>query len=292
MARADRGQGRVRGGCLFAAVLLVVAGYAHKVVGRRQVGKGVTISGSPSGRRDEHPGDGPGEQDRLPGADPAEQPADRHARGQRGRGQRRAARQPGHQHADPDPHLRRRAEGGRLLDPARRPWSPTRRRTTARPRARSTAPTPTPTTSTLNQHAGTESNADLYLHANQAGQAADGRDRARRSPAQHIDHFVEVNLAGFYYLAAAFGGIEVCIKPAPAQATACRRDEPDRRGPAHRHRQLRLQRVQGRLQHEEGRRAVPAPGRGAVAGVRPVPRHAARHRPGADEAAAGRASTT
>ena len=27
----------------------------------------------------------------------------------------------------------------------------------------------------------------------------------------HIDHFVEVNLAGFYYLAAAFSGIEVCV---------------------------------------------------------------------------------
>jgi anionic cell wall polymer biosynthesis LytR-Cps2A-Psr (LCP) family protein len=34
---------------------------------------------------------------------------------------------------------------------------------------------------------------------------------------QHIDHFVEVNLAGFYTLAQAFNGIEVCIEPAPAQ---------------------------------------------------------------------------
>ena len=30
---------------------------------------------------------------------------------------------------------------------------------------------------------------------------------------QKIDHFAEVNLAGFYYLAGAFGGIEACIKP-------------------------------------------------------------------------------
>ena len=37
---------------------------------------------------------------------------------------------------------------------------------------------------------------------------------------QHIDHFVEVNLAGFYYLAAAFGGIEVCISPRPAAGRA------------------------------------------------------------------------
>ncbi|HET6193266.1 MAG TPA: hypothetical protein VFE59_40400, partial [Trebonia sp.] len=35
--------------CLFAAVLLVVAGYAHKVVGQvNATGKGITIPGSPS----------------------------------------------------------------------------------------------------------------------------------------------------------------------------------------------------------------------------------------------------
>jgi anionic cell wall polymer biosynthesis LytR-Cps2A-Psr (LCP) family protein len=66
-----------------------------------------------------------------------------------------------------------------------------------------------------NQHSGTESNADLYLHANQAGQAATIAT-VQAVTGQHIDHFVEVNLAGFYYLAAAFGGIEVCIQPAPA----------------------------------------------------------------------------
>jgi anionic cell wall polymer biosynthesis LytR-Cps2A-Psr (LCP) family protein len=32
-----------------------------------------------------------------------------------------------------------------------------------------------------------------------------------------IDHFIESNLVGFYSLAAEFGGIEVCLKPAPAQ---------------------------------------------------------------------------
>jgi LCP family protein required for cell wall assembly len=30
---------------------------------------------------------------------------------------------------------------------------------------------------------------------------------------QHIDHFAELNLDGFYQLAQAFGGIEVCVKP-------------------------------------------------------------------------------
>ena len=68
----------------------------------------------------------------------------------------------------------------------------------------------------VNQHSGTESNDDLYLHANQAGQAATIAT-VQAVTGQHIDHFVEVNLAGFYYLAAAFGGIEVCIQPAPAQ---------------------------------------------------------------------------
>jgi anionic cell wall polymer biosynthesis LytR-Cps2A-Psr (LCP) family protein len=55
-----------------------------------------------------------------------------------------------------------------------------------------------------------------YLEANKAGQAATVATVSRVT-GQHIDHFVEVNLAGFYYLAQAFGGIEVCIMPAPAQ---------------------------------------------------------------------------
>jgi hypothetical protein len=33
----------------------------------------------------------------------------------------------------------------------------------------------------------------------------------------HIDHFIESNIIGFYELAAQFGGLEVCIQPAPAQ---------------------------------------------------------------------------
>ena len=63
---------------------------------------------------------------------------------------------------------------------------------------------------------GKESNQELYLHANQAGQAATIAT-VQSVTGQKIDHFVEVNLAGFYSLASAFGGIEVCILPAPAQ---------------------------------------------------------------------------
>jgi anionic cell wall polymer biosynthesis LytR-Cps2A-Psr (LCP) family protein len=66
----------------------------------------------------------------------------------------------------------------------------------------------------VNQNVGKESNADLYLHANQAGQAATIATVSAVT-GQKIDHFAEVNLAGFYQLAAAFGGIEVCIQPYP-----------------------------------------------------------------------------
>jgi LCP family protein required for cell wall assembly len=55
-----------------------------------------------------------------------------------------------------------------------------------------------------------------YLEANQAGQAFEIAT-VEAVTGVHIDHFVEANLIGFYNLAAAFGGIEVCIKPAPAQ---------------------------------------------------------------------------
>jgi len=68
----------------------------------------------------------------------------------------------------------------------------------------------------ISDNIGKESHSALYLHANQAGQSATIAT-VQAVTGQHIDHFVEVNLAGFYYLAAAFGGIEVCIEPAPAQ---------------------------------------------------------------------------
>ena len=52
---------------------------------------------------------------------------------------------------------------------------------------------------------------ERYLLANEAGQAATiGTVTALTGV--HIDHFAEVNLAGFYQLAQAFGGIEACLK--------------------------------------------------------------------------------
>lgn len=54
------------------------------------------------------------------------------------------------------------------------------------------------------------------LQANQAGQLFEVRT-VEALTGVTIDHFVESNLIGFFSLAQAFGGIEVCIKPAPAQ---------------------------------------------------------------------------
>jgi LCP family protein required for cell wall assembly len=58
---------------------------------------------------------------------------------------------------------------------------------------------------------------ERYLKANQAGQGFEIAT-VEAVTGVHIDHFVEANLIGFYSLAQAFGGIEVCVKPAPAQS--------------------------------------------------------------------------
>ncbi|HEY1820341.1 MAG TPA: LCP family protein [Trebonia sp.] len=56
------------------------------------------------------------------------------------------------------------------------------------------------------------SSSQRYLDANKAGQAAT-LATVDAVTGQQIDHFAEINLDGFYYLAQSFGGIEVCIKP-------------------------------------------------------------------------------
>ena len=50
-----------------------------------------------------------------------------------------------------------------------------------------------------------------YFLANEAGQAA-AIATVSAVTGEHIDHFAEVNLAGFYALAQAFHGIEACVK--------------------------------------------------------------------------------
>jgi LCP family protein required for cell wall assembly len=50
-----------------------------------------------------------------------------------------------------------------------------------------------------------------YLEANEAGQAATIAT-VQQLTGVHVDHFAEVNLAGFYELAKSFGGVEACLK--------------------------------------------------------------------------------
>jgi anionic cell wall polymer biosynthesis LytR-Cps2A-Psr (LCP) family protein len=60
------------------------------------------------------------------------------------------------------------------------------------------------------------SQAQRYLAANQAGQLFEVQT-VESVTGVHIDHFIESNIIGFYELAQQFGGLEVCIQPAPAQ---------------------------------------------------------------------------
>src|SRR5580693_4607389 len=58
-----------------------------------------------------------------------------------------------------------------------------------------------------------------YFLANEAGQRAT-IDTVEKVTGQNIDHFAEVNLAGFFYLAQDFGGIDVCITPTTVNGVA------------------------------------------------------------------------
>ena len=62
---------------------------------------------------------------------------------------------------------------------------------------------------TVNSHM---SRDQRYLAANEAGQAAEIAT-VKAVTGQPVDHFAEVNLAGYYELAQAFDGIEACVKP-------------------------------------------------------------------------------
>jgi anionic cell wall polymer biosynthesis LytR-Cps2A-Psr (LCP) family protein len=58
--------------------------------------------------------------------------------------------------------------------------------------------------------------AQRYLAANQAGQLFEVQT-VESVTGVHIDHFIESNIIGFYELAQQFGGLQICIQPAPAQ---------------------------------------------------------------------------
>jgi anionic cell wall polymer biosynthesis LytR-Cps2A-Psr (LCP) family protein len=58
--------------------------------------------------------------------------------------------------------------------------------------------------------------AQRYLAANQAGQLFEVQT-VESVTGVHIDHFIDSDIIGFYELAQQFGGLEICIRPAPAQ---------------------------------------------------------------------------
>ena len=60
------------------------------------------------------------------------------------------------------------------------------------------------------------SQAQRYLAANQAGQLFEVQT-VESVTGVHIDHFIESDIIGFYELAQQFGGLEICIRPAPAE---------------------------------------------------------------------------
>ncbi|MCW2891148.1 MAG: transcription regulator, LytR family [Actinomycetia bacterium] len=202
--------------CLSAAVLLVVAGYAHKVVGQvAATGKGVTIPGSPSvgamnilvmglESRTDYEGQ------TLPNSLLTAMHA--------GSASAVSAGQVGSQDTNTLILIHIFAGGKKAVG-----FSISRDDLVTYPQAydgqtegKIDGAYAYAYVQYLNENTGKESSKDLYLHANQAGQAATIAT-VQSVTGQHVDHFVEVNLAGFYYLASAFNGIEVCIQPAPAQ---------------------------------------------------------------------------
>lgn len=202
--------------CLIAAMLLTVAGYAHKVVGQvSATGKGVTITGSPSvgamnilvmGLESRTNYEGQVLPNSLLTA--------MHA----GNAAAVAAGQLGSQDTNVLILIHIFAGGKRAVG-----FSIPRDDLVTYPQAydgetegKIDGAYAYAYSQYVSEHYGKESNSDLYLHANQAGQRATIAT-VQSVTGQNVDHFIEVNLAGFYYLASAFNGIEVCILPAPAQ---------------------------------------------------------------------------
>jgi LCP family protein required for cell wall assembly len=62
------------------------------------------------------------------------------------------------------------------------------------------------------------SSKDRYQQANDAGQAAEIAT-VESVTGVHIDNYVVMNLAGFFYLAQDFGGVEVCVTPTTVNGT-------------------------------------------------------------------------
>ena len=245
----------------------------------------------PVRRRDEHPADGPGEPDRLRRQHAQLGPAHADPLGQQqGRRQPRLA---GHRHADPHPRLRRRAEGDGLLHPPRR-----RRQLPAHQRRGHRGEDRRGLRLRLHPVREREQRQDEQGRPVPGGQpgrpGVPGPDggvghRGAHRPLRGVEHLrLRADLPG----ARRHRGMPQAGPEIDRAGRVRVRGKPGR--PALPRRQLRaveqlgLQRDQvRRLQHEEGRRAVPEVVAAAVAGVRPGAGLAARGRHRPDPPAAG-----
>jgi LCP family protein required for cell wall assembly len=200
--------------CLFAAVLLVVAGYAHKVVGQvDDTEKGVMIAGSPAAGAMTILVMGLESRTNFEGQTlPADLLAAMHAGSVNGVNNEGV----GSQDTDTLILIRIFAGGKKAVG-----ISIPRDDLVTYPHATYLGITRGKIdqaydfayNQSLGQTVGTsDSSSERYLLANQAGQAFEIAT-VEAVTGVHVDHFAETNLAGFYALASAFGGIEVCVRP-------------------------------------------------------------------------------
>jgi LCP family protein required for cell wall assembly len=204
--------------CLLAAVILVVAGYAHEVVGRvRATGRGIAIDGSPTVGAMNILVMGLESRTNYEGQPlSVEQLVETHS----GNEQSVASGEVGAQDTDTLILIHIFAGGQKAVG-----FSIPRDDLVTYPSATYLGITEGKIdqaydfayNQSLGQTYGSSmSSNQRYLEANQAGQAFEIAT-VEAVTGVHVDHFVEANLIGFYSLAQAFGGIEVCVKPAPAQ---------------------------------------------------------------------------
>ena len=263
--------------CLFAAVTLVVAGYAHKAVGYiTQTEKGITISGSPTTGAMNILVMGLESRTNYEGQTlSAQQLTETHS----GNVNSVSSGQVGAQDTDTLILIHIFAGGQKAIG-----FSIPRDDLVTYPHATYLGITQGKIdqaydfayNQSLQQTYGSSmSQSERYLKANQAGQGFEVATVSAITGVK-IDHFVEANLIGFYSLAQAFGGIEVCVMPWKGNYGANLADHG-----------FRLERDRGRLQLPQGGQAVPAPRGGPGPCLRPRPRHAPRHRHRPDETAAG-----
>jgi LCP family protein required for cell wall assembly len=200
--------------CVLAAVVLVVAGYAHEVVGRvRDTGRGIAINGSPTVGAMNILLMGLESRTNFEGQTlSAEQLMETHS----GNVESVSAGEVGAQDTDTLILIHIFAGGRKAVG-----FSIPRDDLVTYPSATYLGITQGKIdqaydfayNQSLQQTYGSSmSQNERYLKANQAGQAFEIAT-VEAVTGVHVDHFVEANLIGFYTLAQVFGGIEVCVKP-------------------------------------------------------------------------------